>query len=165
MSDEISAFLDGELDDAARAEVAAAVERDPAVRAEFGEVAEIRDLVRGLAPPPLPDGFIERLLTSGGADAENPSAPPGTAAAATDAAVVDLDAARTRRHGGRTRIAAAAVGVAATVAVVLAVALPGPERSAPALATQVRVHQAGTAAAGDPISGLAPLAGPVRFGR
>lgn len=160
MSDDVSAYLDGELDAAGRASFATALEHDAALRAELDEIGEVRDLVRGLDPPALPDGFIDRLLATGAADAD-----AATDAAVDPAPVVHLDAARATRRRGWTRFAAAAVGVAAGVAVVAAVALPGPQSSSPALATQVRVHQAGTAASGDPVSGLAPLTGPVRFGR
>lgn len=160
MSDDVSAYLDGELDAGERASFTAALDQDPALRTELAEVGEVRDLVRGLDPPAMPDDFIERLLAAGAADAE-----AATDVAADPAPVVQLETARTSRRRGWTRFAAAAVGVAAGVAVVAAVALPGPQSSAPALATQVRVHQAGTAASGDPVSGLAPLTGPVRFGR
>jgi hypothetical protein len=78
--------------------------------------------------------------------------------------VLDLDAARTRRKG-RARFAAIAGSVAAGVALVVAVAMPAQSSARPALATDVRVHQAGAAAAGDPVSGLAPLATPLRFGK
>ena len=80
------------------------------------------------------------------------------------AAVVDLDAHRTQRRG-RIRFAAAIAAVAAAVALIVAVALPSRTSTNPALATDVRVHQAGVAASGDPVSGLAPLATPLRFGR
>jgi anti-sigma factor RsiW len=159
LTDDVSAYLDDELAPDERAAFRAALEQREELRVELDEVGEVRALVRDLDPPAMPDGFIDRLLAAGAADADaavDLVAPP--------APVVDLDAARTRRRGW-TRFAAAAVGVAAAGAIVLAVALPGPDRSAPALATQVRVHQAATAASGDPVSGLAPLAGPVRFGR
>lgn len=159
MTDDVSAYLDGELDEFDRAVFVAALEQDADLRAELDEIDEVRALVRGLDPPAMPEDFVDRLLAVGAADAD-----AAVTSAAASAPVVDLEAARTRRLGW-TRFAAAAVGVAAAGAIVLAVALPGPDRSAPALATQVRVHQAATAASGDPVSGLAPLAGPVRFGR
>lgn len=159
MSDDVSAYLDGELGHAERAAFTAALEHDAELRLELEEVGEVRALVRGLDPPAMPDDLVERLLAAGAADAAE-----AADEAAPAAPVVELDAARVRRRGW-TRFAAVAVGAAAAVAIVLAVALPGPARSAPALATQVRVHQAGTAASGDPVSGLAPLAGPLRFGR
>ena len=157
MSDDISAFLDGELDDTARRDVAAAIAADAALQIELDETREVRDLVRGLAPPALPADFLESMLASvAAADDPDPTAEP--------APVVEITAARGRRRGW-TRVVAAAAGVAASVAIVAAVALPNPDRSAPALATDVRVHQAGTAAAGDPVSGLAPLAAPLRWSR
>ena len=78
--------------------------------------------------------------------------------------MLDLDAARTRRKG-RARFAAIAGTAAAVVALVVAVAMPAQTAANPALATDVRVHQAGAAASGDPVSGLAPLATPLRFGK
>lgn len=160
MSDDVSAYLDGELDAVERASFVAALEHDPTLRTELDETREVRDLVRGLDAPTMPEGLVDRLLAAGAADAD-----AADDATADRAPVVALGSARSSRRRGWTRFAAAAVGVAAGVAVVAAVALPGPDRGAPALATQVRVHQAGTAASGDPVSGLAPLTGPVRFGR
>lgn len=160
MSDDVSAYLDGELDPVERSSFTAALDQDPSLRTELDEVREVRDLVRGLDAPAMPDDLVDRLLAAGAADAD-----AATSVAGDAAPVVAIGAARSSRRRGWTRFAAAAVGVAAGVAVVAAVALPGPERGAPALATQVRVHQAGTAASGDPVSGLAPLTGPVRFGR
>jgi hypothetical protein len=117
--------------------------------------------VRGLAAPAPPAGFIDDLLATGAAD----ELATATAAVEHDSATVpDLGEARTRRHG-RARFAAIAGTVAAAVALVVAVAVPAQNSAKPALATDVRVHQAGAAASGDPVSGLAPLASPLRFGR
>jgi anti-sigma factor RsiW len=153
--DVLSAYLDGELVPVERAELEARLAADPDARAERDEVSEVRTLVRGLAPPTLPAGFLDDLLTAVGAD---------EAAACSSAAVLDLDAHRARRRP-HARMAAAVATAAAAVAIVVAVAVPSKSATKPALATDVRVHQAGSAASGDPVSGLAPLAGPLRFGR
>ena len=142
--DRLSAWLDGELDATARAEVEAARDADPVWARALAEVAETRALVRGMDPAEPPPGFIESLLDLG----------PAT--------VTDLDAARTKRARRATSGVAA---LAAAAAIVIAVVVPGVGRARPALATDVRVHQAGVAASGDPISGLAPLGTPMKFGR
>ncbi len=158
--DVLSAYLDGELAPVERAELEARLAADPDARAELDEVSEVRTLVRGLAEPALPAGFLDDLLAAGGAD----EAAASRADTRSSAAVLDLDAHRTRRRG-HARVAAAIATAAAAVAIVVAVAVPSRSTTKPALATDVRVHQAGSAASGDPVSGLAPLAGPLRFGR
>ena len=141
-----------------RAAFEARLAADPDTRTELDDVAEVRTLLRGLDAPAMPAGFVDDLIAAGAAE-------DATADGATTAApVLDLDAARTRRKG-RARFAAIAGSVAAGVALVVAVAMPAQSSARPALATDVRVHQAGAAAAGDPVSGLAPLATPLRFGK
>ena len=156
--DMVSAYLDGELAPADRAAFEARLAADADARAELDDVAEVRTLVRGLDAPELPAGFVDDLLVAGAAE---DAAADGTA---EHAPVLDLHAARTRRKG-RARFAAIAGSVAAAVALVVAVAMPAQNSASPALATDVRVHQAGAAASGDPVSGLAPLATPLRFGK
>ena len=141
----LSAWLDDELAEDDRAMVAAALDADPDWRAALAELDETRTLVRSLAMQEPPAGFLAGLL-------EESIAP-----------VVDLDAVRKRRVA--RRVTAAAAGIAAAAAVLIALVVPGVSRVQPALATDVRVHQAGVAASGDPVSGLAPLAHPLRFGR
>lgn len=155
--DVFSAYLDGELAPAERAAFEARLAADADAREELDEVDEVRTLVRELAPPELPAGFVDELLEAGATD-------EASAATGDAAPVLDLDAARTRRRG-RARFATIAGTAAAAVALVVAVAMPAQTAARPALATDVRVHQAGAAASGDPVSGLAPLATPLRFGR
>jgi anti-sigma factor RsiW len=158
--DVFSAYLDGELAPVERAAFEARLAADAGAQAELDEIAEVRTLVRGLGAVTPPAGFVDELLAVGAAEgAEDADAELGSVAPA-----VDLAAARTHRRG-RSRFAALAVGAAAAVALVVAVALPERSSNRPALATEVRVHQAGAAASGDPVSGLAPLATPLRFGR
>jgi anti-sigma factor RsiW len=157
--DVFSAYLDGELAPVERAAFEARLAADAAARAELDGVAEVRTLVRGLGAAELPAGFVDELLATGAADG------PGAVDEDTDTErVVELDAARVRGRAP-ARFAAVAAGIAAAVALVVAVAVPDQATARPALATDVRVHQAGAAASGDPVSGLAPLATPLRFGR
>ena len=154
MDDELlSAWLDGELSDDQHAALGAVLEGDPAHRAALAELDRTRALVRRMPMQEPPAGFLASLL-------EEPIT-----------SVTHLDAARARRRDpladrhGAHRVTAAVAGIAAVAAVVIAVVVPGVTRVQPALATDVRVHQAGVAASGDPVSGLAPLAHPPRFGR
>jgi RNA polymerase sigma factor (sigma-70 family) len=153
--DVFSAYLDDELTSEARAGLEARLAADSQARDELDAISEVRTLVRGLAPPVLPEGFVDQLLAAPDhdADATGPAAP-----------VTDLATARAT-HRRPARFAAVVASVAAAIALIVAVAVPNRTASNPALATDVRVHQAGSAAAGDPVSGLAPLATSVRFGR
>lgn len=146
----VSAYLDGELDPRAADAFAAQLRSDADLRRELAETDEVRTLVRGLATPELPEGLLADLVATGRADG--------------DGTVVELATARQRRRG-RGRVAVYAGAAAAAAALLVAVAMPGPHRGNPALATDVRVHQAGSAAGGDPLTGLATLATPVRLGR
>ena len=139
----MSAWLDGELDDAERTEVDALRDADPTWARALEELAETRSLIRGLAVAEPPAGFLESLLDP------------------TVATVSDLDAARSRRRRATVGFASAA----AAAAILIAVVVPGVARTRPALATDIRVHQAGVASSGDPISGLAPLGTSMKFGR
>lgn len=141
--DIVSAYLDGELDAGAHADFDRAVSGDDALARELELIGATRDLVRGLEAPVAPDGFLASLVD-----------------APSD--VVDLGPVRARRTW-RSTVGLAAAAVAA--AVLLAVVVPAAGRSQPALATDVRLHQAGAAASGDPMSGLAPLGTPMGLGR
>ena len=143
-----SAYLDDELDAMERREVAGLIDADREWARGLDELARTRTLVRGLAMVEPPAGFLEALVA-------NDAAPTG-------ATVTDLDAVRHRR---RHRATAAFAGIAAAAALLVAVVVPSVARTRPALATDVRVHQAGVAASGDPVSGLAPLGTSMRFGR
>ncbi|MEP6623030.1 MAG: hypothetical protein ABJC79_01180 [Acidimicrobiia bacterium] len=140
----ISAWLDGELDPPARAELEARFAAEPAWSRARDETASVRDLVRALEVVEPPAGFLESLV-----------------APDVGASVVDIDSARrrTRRSTGVMTILAVAA------ALLIAVVVPDLTRAKPALATDVRLHQAGVAASGDPVSGLAPLGASMRLGR
>lgn len=157
--DVLSAFLDDELAPDERARLVSRLDAEPELRTQLDEIAEVRTLVRGLAPPIAPAGFVDELLAT-----TDPEADAAGEADGAPATVADLDATRAR-HRGRSRAAALVAAAAAVAALVVAVAVPDRSAARPALATDVRVHQAGAAANGDPVSGLAPLAAPIRFGR
>ncbi|MGZ4675425.1 MAG: hypothetical protein ACXVJ7_06890 [Acidimicrobiia bacterium] len=153
--EDVSSYLDREMDDVTRASFANALDERPSLRDELAAIGEVRALVRGLAAVAPPAGWIDSLLAGVEADIRDDDG---------DGTVVDLAAARTHRRGW-ARVTATAAAAAAAAAIAAAVIVPSRAPSAPTLATDVRVHQAGAAAAGDPVSGLTPLATPLRFGR
>lgn len=151
MDDELlSALLDGELSAAEREAVEAHVATDVDARRALDELAEVRALVRALPEPVAPAGFLDALIETTVAPADGDADRVGVVALAD----------RRRRRWPWTL-----AGAAAAAAVLLAVVVPGPHRAHPSLATDVRVHQAGAAATGDPVSGLAPLAAPMGLHR
>ena len=159
----LSAWLDGELDVAELAEVDALRHADPGWSRALDELAETRTLVRGLAVAEPPPGFLESLHSGVSKEASGRPVDAGIDTQATAGEVVDLDAARSRRRRRRATVGFASAAAAA--AILVAVLVPGVARTHPALATDIRVHQAGVASSGDPISGLAPLGTSMRFGR
>ena len=58
----LSAYLDGALDDAEAAEVAAAMEADPTLRSEYEELERAVELLRTHGPTEAPPGFHARLM-------------------------------------------------------------------------------------------------------
>ncbi len=146
----LSAWLDGELDPSEQGEMDALIAGDLAWSRARDEIASVRDLVRALPDVEPPTGFLESLVAV------------DDAAPVTDFPVTDLDAVRHRRARRSTGVMAA---LAVAAALLIAVIVPGVTRTRPALATDVRVHQAGVAASGDPVSGLAPLGAAMRLGR
>lgn len=149
--DRWSAWLDGELTPDVRAALDAQRRSDPECRRALDDLRETRTLVRGLGFAEPPPGFLESLVSPNAP--ENSDTPSGV--------VLDLDAAR-RRHRRRSSGIGA---VAAAAALIVAIVIPGVTRAHPALATDIRVHQAGVSSSGDPISGLAPLGTPMKLGR
>ncbi len=152
--DRLSGWLDGTLDATSAAELATACTNDPRWARARDELVEVRALVRALhvaAPPP---GFLESLA---GTREIMESAPRGLAGP------IDIEVARNRRRRRASSGVTALAAVAAAVAVAFVV--PSLGHATPALATDIRVHQAGVASSGDPISGLAPLGTGMKFGR
>jgi hypothetical protein len=107
--------------------------------------------VRGLPVRDAPPGFwAEAMSTVASADATS------------DAATV-VPLARAHRRGRRVWRVAAGVAAAAVVAAVVLV--PTRPRNRPPVATMVSTHAARSSLSDEPISQLAPVAGPVRFHR
>jgi hypothetical protein len=85
---DVIAYVDGELDDAARARIADAAQRDPALAARISAEQALRNQVRGhfapVAQEPVPQDWIASIRTA-------------TAAPATTLNAVSMDAARAAR--------------------------------------------------------------------
>ncbi len=141
----LSAWLDGELDPSERTTMDELYATDAEWARARDHTASVRDIVRALPDVEPPEGFLESLLTI-----------------EEGATVTDLEAARARRNRRSTGVVAV---LAVAAALLIAIVVPNVTRSRPALATDVRVHQAGVAASGDPVSGLAPLGASMRLGR
>ena len=155
--DVLSAYLDGELAPSRARGARVATRGGPRRRAPSSPRSprSARSCV-AWPRPLLPAGFLDDLSAAGGADeaaasradhaarrpcsTSMPAAPPARSRTGRDR---DRDAPRPRWRSSSPLPCRRA------------------RRRSPALATDVRVHQAGSAASGDPVSGLAPLAGPV----
>ena len=61
ISNDLSAWIDGELSDARAEQVAKAVQSDPALAAEADELRQVAALLSQFAPPALPDDFAQRI--------------------------------------------------------------------------------------------------------
>lgn len=61
ISNDLSAWIDGELSDARSEQVAKAVQSDPALAAEADELRQVASLLSQFAPPALPDDFAQRI--------------------------------------------------------------------------------------------------------
>ncbi|MFN8035150.1 MAG: zf-HC2 domain-containing protein [Acidimicrobiia bacterium] len=148
----LDAYLDGELTPAERAEVETRLAASPALRAELREAAAVRDAVRALPVLDLPPDVVAAVR-------DERADPP-------NAEVADELAARRGRDGRRSwRGAGLVAGGAAAAIVLVAAVFPGQAGVKPRIATMVRAHAAGASESADPISVLAPVAQPVRFGR
>ena len=141
----LSAWLDGELDPSERATMDALYAAEPAWAQARDDTASVRDFVRALPDVEPPEGFLESLLTI-----------------EDGATITDLAAARARRTRRSTGVMAV---LAVAAALLIAIVVPNVTRARPALAADVRVHQAGVAASGDPVSGLVPLGASMKLGR
>lgn len=152
--DRLSGWLDGTLDATNAAELAAACTSDPRWARARDELVEVRTLVRALEVSEPPAGFLESLVAARGDVESVPTVPAGP---------IDIDVARARRPRRVSSGVTAFAAVAAAVAVAFVV--PSLGHAKPAVATDIRVHQAGVASSGDPISGLAPLGTGMKLGR
>jgi anti-sigma factor RsiW len=160
--DMLSAYLDGELNDAERAAVEQRLDASEEWRAELAEVESARAIVRGLPVRDAPPGFWDRVL----AQVEAATATDIDASfdgTTTDdvAPPVPISAARGARRGttsGRGRVVTWVAGAAAAVAaLVVVVALPGQNTVTPNVTAVATQHGASTTNSGDPISGLVPV--------
>jgi anti-sigma factor RsiW len=130
----LSAYVDGELDAQARADVEARLLESPEWRAVLDEVRQARDDVRGLPPVAAPPGFWDGVL-----------APAGNVVALGDA----------RRPHARVGRWPALAGAAAAAAIAAVAFVPRPEPVQPALATLTQVHSERASLGNDVVSNLA----------
>lgn len=123
-NDQLSAFLDGELDETEAASLEAALEADADLRAELEKLRGVQRLLRTHGPARAPEGFAQRVIAAAEAEGDNVVAGPWW-----------------RRPFG---IPVEGVLVAAAAALVLIVALPRAtetsERTAPAAAVEKKAE-------------------------
>ena len=62
ISNDLSAWIDGELSDARSKQVAEAVQADPDLATEADELRQVASLISQFAPPELPDDFAQRIV-------------------------------------------------------------------------------------------------------
>jgi anti-sigma factor RsiW len=153
--DLLSAYVDGELDDATRAAVDARLAASPDWRAVLDEVRSARDAVRSLPMRDAPPEFWARLLAADDVD------PTGATPASP---VVDLGAVRAKRRRAARFVAFAASAAAAIVIVAVAV-VPGTDRVKPAVATFTNAHAVRSSVDNDVVSNVAGEAVPGGIGR
>ena len=139
LDDVLSAYLDDELAPAARHEVEAHLAGCPPCRAELDDVAAARRAIRVLPVHSTPRPLV-------GADPNESLRWAGSVAG----------------PGGRRRRAVWAA--AAAVAAIVAFLLPRDPEVAPSLPSLADSHAATASVTGDPLTQLAPIAVPVRFG-
>jgi len=139
--DALSAYLDGELDAAARAEVEGRLAESAEWRAILDEVRETRGALRALPQVDAATEFWARVLA--GDD------------------VVDLGATR-RAKERRPRVwkVVAAGAAAAAVIVVGVIAVPERDKVAPAVASFTNAHAARSSVNADVVSNLASVGVP-----
>lgn len=142
--DLVSAYLDGELDPETRSEVEAHLAASPEWRAVLDDVRTARDAVRGLPAVDLTPDAWRAVRAVVAADSPPAVAAPGRVATL-----------RSRVRARPTRWAGLGAAVAAAVAVVAVVFVPGPARVAPKVATFATEHSARVSVASDPVSSLA----------
>jgi anti-sigma factor RsiW len=132
--DRVSAYLDGELDAAERADVDGYLAESPEWRAERDAVAYARDALRTLPVHEAPSGFWEGVLSP------------------------ELTRARGRRRSGLPRIVAGATAAVAVAAVVIAsLVIPSPDRVTPRVPALSDSHAVRTSVSDEPVSQLAAL--------
>ena len=151
----LSAYVDDEVTDAERQVIEARIEVDQTWRHILVEVVAARDAVRALPEREPPVGFWMRVLTRVAETVDDDEA----RAAATN--VLPLAPTRPRRVPRWGALAAA------SIAVVVGVAIAAPQRDrevAPSLAEVADQHAAAASTGSDPVTNLAPAAVPVELG-
>jgi hypothetical protein len=119
----LSAYLAGELDDAAAAAFEARLTAEPALAARLEALHDALVRLQGLDDVAPPDGFGARLRERLAAEADVPAAAATERAAG---AVVDIGVERTRRRGlPWAPLGAVAAGVATLAVIVAVVGPPG----------------------------------------
>lgn len=132
--DRLSAYLDGELDAAERADVDGYLAESPEWRAERDAVAYARDALRTLPVHEAPPGFWEGVLSP------------------------ELTRARARRRSRLPRlVAAATAGVAVAAVVIASLVIPSPDRVTPRVPALSDSHAVRTSVSDEPVSQLAAL--------
>jgi anti-sigma factor RsiW len=132
--DRLSAYLDGELDSAERADVDGYLAESPEWRAERDAVAYARDALRSLPVQEAPPGFWEGVLSP------------------------ELTRARARRLSRLPRlVAAATAGVAVAAVVIASLVIPSPDRVTPRVPALSDSHAVRTSVSDEPVSQLAAL--------
>jgi anti-sigma factor RsiW len=132
--DRVSAYLDGELDAAERADVDGYLAESPEWRAERDAVAYARDALRTLPVHEAPHGFWEGVLSP------------------------ELTHARGRRRSRLPRVIAGATAAVAVAAVVIAsLVIPSPDRVRPRVPALSDSHAVRTSVSDEPVSQLAAL--------
>jgi anti-sigma factor RsiW len=139
--DALSAYVDGELDDATRADVEVRLAESDEWRAILEELRETRGALRSLPPVEAVPEFWTRVLA--GDD------------------VADLAAARRakERRSGRWKVVVAGAAAAAVI-VVGVVAIPQRSKVTPAVATFTNAHAARSSLDDDVVSSLASIGVP-----
>jgi anti-sigma factor RsiW len=131
--DRLSAYLDGELDAAERADVDGYLTESTEWRAERDAVAYARDALRGLSVHEAPPGFWEGVLSP------------------------ELTRARARRRSRLPRLVAATAGVAVAAVVIASLVIPSPDRVTPRVPALSDSHAVRTSVSDEPVSQLAAL--------
>jgi anti-sigma factor RsiW len=138
----LSAYLDGEATPEERALVERRLAESPEWREVLDEVRSTRELLLALPVREAPTGFWDSVLAPD-------VAPP-----------VQLETARRRR--GKQVIGWLA-GAAAAAAIAAVVLVPEQSQVKPSVATLVNQHAVRSSVSEEPVSQLAPVAGPVRL--
>ena len=132
--DRLSAYLDGELDAAERADIDGYLAESPEWRAERDAVAYARDTLRTLPVHEAPPGFWEGVLSP------------------------ELTRARAGRRSRLPRfLAAATAGVAVAAVVIASLVIPSPDRVTPRVPALSDSHAVRTSVSDEPVSQLAAL--------